>query len=140
LGTIIKGEKYMLKSSYCVAAAVGSVFLMSHGTADSEPVPPVISSFSGPASLKVNETGTWTVKATDPLNGTLMYSVTWGDGAEINSLSGSGVRSKPERWVQTPTFTHAYGNAGTYAVSVSVRGASGYQANTSTTVKVGDSP
>jgi hypothetical protein len=132
-----------MKSSHrFVAAAVGAVLLMSHCTADSEPsaVPPVISSFSGPATLKVNETGTWTVKATDPLNGTLMYSVKWGDDAEINSLSGSGVRSKPELWVQTPTFTHAYANAGTYTVSVSVRGASGYQANASTTVKVGDSP
>jgi PKD domain-containing protein len=114
---------------------------MSHCTAVCEPsaVPPVISSFSGPTTLKVNETGTWTVKATDPLNGTLMYSVYWGDDPEANSLRG-GVRSKPEQWVQTPTFTHAYANAGTYTVSVSVRGASGYQANTSTTVKVEASP
>jgi hypothetical protein len=115
---------------------------MSHCAAVCEPsaVPPVILSFSGPTTLKVSETGTWTVKATDPLNGTLMYSVKWGDDAEGNNLSGSAVRSKPEQWVQTPAFTHAYANAGTYTVSVSVRGASGYQANTSRTVKVEASP
>ena len=64
-----------------------------------------------------------------------MYSVYWGDDPEANSLRG-GVRSKPEQWGKNTTFTHAYANAGTYTVSVSVRGASGYQATTSTIVKV----
>ncbi|MBI4133186.1 peptidoglycan-binding protein, partial [Candidatus Uhrbacteria bacterium] len=41
--------------------------------------PPTINSFSGPTYLAVSENGTWRIEASDPENGTLSYSVDWGD-------------------------------------------------------------
>src|SRR3989344_6054154 len=43
------------------------------------PTAPVISGVSGPQSLKVNETGTWSVSAHDSSGGSLSYYVAWGD-------------------------------------------------------------
>ncbi|MEM2138023.1 MAG: hypothetical protein QW568_02955, partial [Candidatus Anstonellaceae archaeon] len=40
---------------------------------------PAISSFSPPSSLKVGETGTWKITASDPEGGSLSYSILWGD-------------------------------------------------------------
>ncbi|MDE1975418.1 MAG: hypothetical protein KGI49_02835, partial [Patescibacteria group bacterium] len=44
-------------------------------------LPPVISGISSPTVLQVGQTGTWSVNASDPQNGTLSYSVDWGDNA-----------------------------------------------------------
>jgi len=94
---------------------------------------PSISGFSGPTTLAVNQTGTWTVQATDPENGTLSYSVSWGD----ELLSASGVSSSAERaFTQTTSFTHAYARAGTFTISIAVRDSAGNTAKTTTTVRV----
>ncbi len=99
--------------------------------------PPTISAFSGPTTLSANESGTWTVRASDPENESLSYSVTWGDEHLSNVQSGYGTVSAQNSFVQTTTFTHAYARAGTYTVVVVVRDASGQEAKTSTTVRVG---
>lgn len=98
--------------------------------------PPVVAGFSGPTTLNVNQTGTWTINASDPENGQLSYRIDWGDSREspfsaLIDLAGA------IGFVQTTTFTHAYASAGTYVVSVVVRDNAGQEARTSTTVKVG---
>ncbi len=97
--------------------------------------PPVISGFSGPTTLSINQTGTWTINASDPENGQLSYSVAWGDEYTVMPMMSSAAR---DAFVQTTTFTHAYGTAGTYNVTIVVRDASGKEAKTSSTVRVGE--
>ena len=97
--------------------------------------PPTISGFSGPTTLAVNASGTWTVNASDPENGNLTYSVDWGDVAYLfNSAPASAMR---EAFVQATTFTHSYASAGTYQVAIAVRDSAGQEAKTSSTVNVG---
>jgi PKD repeat protein len=103
--------------------------------------PPVISSFSGPTTLNVNQTGTWTVSASDPENGQLTYQVKWGDegwfaGLLLDSAFGAS------DFIQTTTFTHSYVGAGTYTIAVIARDSAGNVARTTTTVRVtgGETP
>lgn len=98
--------------------------------------PPTISSFSGPTTLDVNETGTWTIRASDPENGQLSYSVNWGDEYYAFPYAAS---SAQEQFTQTTTFTHAYSYQGTYTVNITVRDVAGKTARTSTTVRVNNS-
>ena len=109
---------------------------------DSSNKPPTISSFSGPTTLNVNQTGTWAIKASDPNNGSLRYQITWGDEAMVSPYGL--VSAAPERaFTQTTTFTHAYSNAGTYTVTIQVFNddysnyKEGATAKTSSTVRVG---
>lgn len=98
--------------------------------------PPTISGFSGPTTLAVNQTGTWTIQASDPENGSLSYGIIWGDGRDMSPVA-YGASLVPE-FVQTTTFTHSFITAGTYTVTIVVRDASGNEAKTTSTVKVGD--
>lgn len=97
---------------------------------------PSISSFSGPTTLSVGESGTWTIRASDPENQALSYSITWGDEFSSPNTS-SGAAPAREVFTQTTTFTHAYSRAGTYTVSILVRDVAGLEARTSSTVLVG---
>jgi hypothetical protein len=97
--------------------------------------PPVISGVSGPTTLKVNETGTWTVKASDPEQGVLTYSVMWGDealyaSAQLAPMSGG--------YTQTTTFTHSYASARVYNPTFTVTDNQGLGAKTSISVNVGE--
>lgn len=98
--------------------------------------PPTISGFSGPTTLVVNATGTWTIQASDPENGQLSYGIVWGDGRGMAPVA-AGSPLVPE-FVQTTTFTHSFITAGTYTVAIVVRDAAGKEAKTSTTVRVGE--
>lgn len=98
--------------------------------------PPTISGFSGPTTLSVNSTGTWTINASDPEGGQLIYEIRWGDEAPY-PMWPIGASSIARDFVQSTTFTHAYSSAGTYTVSIVVRDSAGQEAKTSTTVKVG---
>ena len=100
--------------------------------------PPIISGFSGPTTLSVNQTGTWSIQASDPENGSLSYSITWGDETALAAPMAS--YAARDVFVQTTTFTHAYNAAGTYTITAVVRDASGLEARTTTTVRVGESP
>lgn len=99
---------------------------------------PSISAFSGPTTLSVNESGTWTIRANDPENQSLSYSITWGDEYLSNVQSGSGSAPARDSFIQTTTFTHTYARAGTYTVAVVVRDALGQESRSSATVRVGD--
>ncbi len=96
---------------------------------------PVISGVSGPTTLKVGEQGTWLVTASDPNNGTLSYSVVWGDEGSMNALRQSEAVS------QTATFTHTYRSAGIYTPTFTVTSNAykgGQNAKTSVSVLVGE--
>jgi len=94
---------------------------------------PVISSFSGPTTLSLGATGTWTIQASDPANGTLSYSIDWGDTNAYAPMAMSAGAT----FAQTTTFTHSYSSAGTYTVTLTVRNSSGQSAQTTSTVQVG---
>lgn len=93
--------------------------------------PPAISSFSGPTTLNVNETATWSVQASDPEGGSLSYSINWGD-----AYLAAPAYTAAEAFVQTTTFTHAYFYAGAYTITITVRDSSGQEARTTSTVRV----
>ena len=96
---------------------------------------PVISSFSGPTLLSVNEIGTWKITATDPENGTLNYSILWGD--EWTATDASAKMMAPTASIQQNTsFTHSYATAGNYTVALTVKDADGKEARTTATVQV----
>lgn len=97
--------------------------------------PPVISSFSGPTTLKAGEQGTWKIQASDPENGALTYSIDWGEPQPgLSSAALKDALDTPFR--QTTTFTHSYANPGTYIVRVSVHDNANQTAQTSSTVRV----
>ena len=95
--------------------------------------PPTIYEVSGPMSLKINEIGTWIVKANDPEQGILTYSVIWGD--ELPPFTTQSI-SKSLPYNQTATFTHSYSKPGIYTVIFVVTDEQGLYAKTSITVKV----
>lgn len=99
--------------------------------------PPSISSFSGPTVLNINQTGTWSVQASDPENGPLSYRISWGDQYYPAPMA-SGYAA--DAFIQTTTFTHAYASAGTYTISITVRDSSGQEIQTTTTVRVDNAP
>ena len=94
---------------------------------------PSINGISSPTMLAVDQSGTWTVKASDPENGNLSYSVDWGDTASAKSK----LSAKSSGFVQSATFTHAYSAAGTYTVVFTVMDEAGLTSKTSSTVRVG---
>lgn len=80
-----------------------------------------ITSIDAPAALAVNEEGTWTVNVnTDPDAGGLKYSVKWGDEGFMARLM-----SMDEDIQTDASFTHAYGEAGTYTPEFTVTDADG---------------
>jgi len=97
---------------------------------------PVISGISGPTTLKVGETGTWTVRASDPENGSLTYSVVWGD--EVKLPIGSSLMPTADYGVpnQTATFSHSYASAGSYKIIFNVFDSYGHLTSSSITAAV----
>jgi len=110
-------------------------FTITSGTTNSQT--PVINGVDAPTSLIINQTGTWTVRATDPQNGTLSYSVDWGD-QYLNVPQGYAAAAAPQ-YTQSTTFTHSYSNVGTYTVKFTIRNSVGLTAQTSSTVTVTNS-
>lgn len=93
---------------------------------------PMISGIKAPTVLRVDEVGTWIVKASDPQNGSLEYDVDFGDDSS-KSLS----RLSSERiFVQTSTFTHSYSKAGQYTVTFIVKNEAGLTNTSTVTVHV----
>lgn len=96
---------------------------------------PIIYGIGGPTSLKVGETGNWTIKASDPEEKMLVYSVVWGDetvgAAQLSPL-------QPTSYVQTASFNHSYSKPAIYNPTFTVSDESGLGAKTSISVKVGE--
>ncbi len=95
---------------------------------------PTISSVSGPQTLNVGQQGTWTVNASDKNEGTLTYSVDWGDQG-VYGASSAQLKAQTQ---QSATFTHTYTNTGIYTPIFYVTNTSGQSAQTSLSVKVGN--
>lgn len=92
-----------------------------------------VSGVSGPQSLSVYQSGTWTVSAYSQMGGTLSYSVDWGDQPSYYY----GATTPGYLQQQTSTFTHSYSQAGTYTARFTVTNQYGQSAQTSLTVVVG---
>ncbi|MBI2888489.1 MAG: PKD domain-containing protein [Candidatus Liptonbacteria bacterium] len=110
-------------------------FLITEPTMVGTPnLPPVVNGVSGPTALKTDEIGTWTVNANDPENGTLNYSVDWGEPANDSGPYARISTTAPVQ--QTATFTHTYASAGTYAIKFKVTDNKSNVAQSSITVQV----
>ncbi len=96
--------------------------------------PPTITEVTGPNTLRMFENGTWTVKASDPEQGVLTYSVSWGDSQQ----TASGYY--PTTYTQTATFSHIYDYTGIYQLTFTVTDNKGLSAKTSISVNVGEVP
>lgn len=114
--------------------ANGNSITVTNGSTN---LPPSIVGGTFPVSLKVNETGTWTVKASDPENGPLSYSVDWGDQPTTVPCLPGRICEMTKKIVQTSSFTHSYLTAGTYTVKFTVQDNAGQTAQTDSTVRVG---
>ena len=100
--------------------------------------PPTISGFSGPTTLSVNQSGTWSITANDPENGQLTYRVDWGDNSQFGyGESASRLQQQNAPSNQLSSLTHSYASAGTYTITIIVRDTAGKEAKTTTTVRVG---
>ncbi len=87
---------------------------------------PVILGVNGPASLAVEEMGTWNIRVSDG-SGNLTYSVSWGDEGILGQISFfGGVRPTQS----TGTFTHAYQAGGMYSARFTVSNAHGSASKT----------
>ena len=75
------------------------------------------------------------VKASDPEQGVLSYSVRWGD-ENITSVYSAAQRNLS--YVQSAEFTHAYAAAGVYNPTFTVTDDKGLPAKTSISVQVGE--
>lgn len=73
--------------------------------------PPNIESFTGPETLQVGETGTWTVSATHPFDAPVTLHIDFGEVSYESSQTDAYGR-------YSETYTHAYNYAGTYTVKV----------------------
>lgn len=116
----------------CIDGQTSPAYCTAYFDSSSSDKPPVISGFSGPTSLTLNETGTWKVQASDPENGELSYSITWGD--EWYASPPAGISSAALSIVQTATFTHSYSSAGTYTVAITATDKAGKSAKATATV------
>lgn len=97
---------------------------------------PVLDSIDAPTTLAIKQTGTWTVHASDPQNGTLSYSVDWGEYPSLTTIAGEATMAS---FIQTATFTHSYSVAGIYTVRFTVKNSVGFTNQSSVTVQVGNS-
>ncbi|MEK7463686.1 MAG: PKD domain-containing protein [Patescibacteria group bacterium] len=123
-------------SAVILTALVASIALSPAGASaqTKKNRPPVINGISSPTVLNVDAEGTWTIKAYDPENSSLSYSVDWGD--EENNFRTTMLGRKAE-FSQSASFSHSYADAGTYNVKFAVKDDSGATAKSSVTVRVG---
>lgn len=98
-------------------------------------VNPVIAGITGPKSLKVGQTGTWTVKVKNPIEGNLSYSVDWGDSIAPSYFKEGGTGSV-QVINQTATFSHNYVRPGNYTIRFTVTNNDGQSVSKNFKVKV----
>jgi hypothetical protein len=107
------------------------VFAYRLSASDSANQAPVITDgIGGLASVKVGEANTWSVDAYDPENGSLTYSIIWGDEPTLSKTA----TKYPFSSLQQATFTHIYYSAGTYSIVVTVTDDKGATAQAAKTV------
>ncbi len=110
---------------------------------------PIINGVTAPTTLALNQMGTWTVKATNPvndqsaspINNQLSYAVDWGESQycppnrESPCYFSSAAAAPVSSFQQSASFTHSYSQAGIYTQTFTVSNGVG-QAQTKTTVQV----
>ncbi|MCX6789536.1 MAG: PKD domain-containing protein [Candidatus Gribaldobacteria bacterium] len=131
LNSKVKITEVKSNGAYGISDESDSYFTIISQTT-SENLPPVIDGITAPTQLKVNEQGTWTIKAHDPENGTLDYAVSWGD----TGAAGWGMSNASGQSIQTNTLNHTYSKAGTYTVTFTITDNNSKSAKTSSTVNV----
>ncbi len=156
VGTFEDGSNFATNSDFegrirvCLSGTKTCDYSDSHFTISSnntipypQPVgnqPPVIHGVSGPTLLKVGEMGEWSVKASDPENGSLKYAIDWGDRNASAGAAGLPMMSGlTYDTTQNSTFTHSYSSAGTYTVTFAVSDNLGSVNKSSMSVQVGGS-
>lgn len=94
-----------------------------------------ITGLDAPASLSLGQSGTWTVRALSNGQGTLHYSVVWGD--ESTYADGRNIMAPQNTSTQSSaTLNHSYQRAGTYTPVFTVTDDYGHSVSTSNTVVV----
>jgi hypothetical protein len=93
---------------------------------------PIITKINAPHRLRVRKAGTWEVSAYDPLGGSLVYEIMWGDG-KFTQVRGT-TRSFLEQ--QYVTFSHSYSQVGEYAPIFTIRNFDGYSVEKSFNLEV----
>jgi hypothetical protein len=117
---------------YCFAAGQG---YCKSNFQTNPTMPPTISGISGPTNLLINQSGTWSITATNLINKQLSYSVTWGDeNLNTNSYVQNNVTSSSVN--QTTTFGHSYAYPGSYIINIRVTDQNGQMSRSSITVVV----
>lgn len=100
---------------------------------------PIISAVVGTTLLKANESGVWTITATDPENDTLTYSVVWGDeGANIATLLNISQQGTP--YSSATSISHSYKNTGAYTIVVFAKDVAGNTVKATLSINVYESP
>lgn len=97
---------------------------------------PSITGVTGPTSLGLNVTGTWTIQVNSYGSNYVTTRVSWGDEGYYGA---SQPTSNTIYGQQTLTFTHSYAQAGTYTVTFTVTNSYGQQSTASATVVVSGS-
>jgi hypothetical protein len=95
---------------------------------------PSISAVTGPTTLGIGVSGTWTVIVQNPGSSYLTTSVNWGDSSTYGNQSSPQTTAASGQ--NTLTFTHAYAAGGTYTVIFTVQNGSGQQNTSTATVYV----
>lgn len=93
---------------------------------------PVVNGVDGPTTLAINQQGTWGIRASDPNNRSLSYSVDWGDSQSYGYTTAASNSS----YTQTATFSHSYSRSGYFTIRFTVRGDTGLTTESTITVYV----
>lgn len=98
---------------------------------------PTISSVTGPNTVNLNQTATWTLTVNSQSGTILTADVTWGDEYQNTYYTAQQVSQQLYSLAsQTVSFTHTYTQAGTYTITFRVRNTSGREAQSTMTVYV----
>ena len=87
-----------------------------------------------PSSLPVNNMGTWTVRVSSQYQGTLHYSVQWGDQPLTSNAAAALPYSGSTQ--NSATFTHAYSYTGSFTPVFTVTDDYGHSVTATATVQV----
>jgi hypothetical protein len=138
-GIDVEADEYRItvQNGYRFSNAV--TFEVTDNDGDDEPSddgPLTITSIDGPTALELEAEGTWTVNVGHEDEGSLKYSVKWGDEGNILMR----LFARDEEIQSSATFTHTYSEAGTYQPEFTVRDSAGNTvAKLGKKVVVGDS-
>lgn len=136
LNKLEENTKYyaIIKSTNDNGTVTSSEISFTTSSKNNESVKPVITELSGLTTITVGENETVTVKAYDPKNSELSYSVNWGD---IKITSDDAVVAPPQPvFIKTATFTHIYKTPGIYVAKFTVKNTEGKETSSSLKITV----